>query len=942
MIAIQNVKKRVSALRESTSTKVNAGGILSNLEKNYNFDSVKTLTEHFQSLDSDPIYAFDKVLDLFEMVCIQDPNTVHVVQLSSMIQENVMPKIRNAKQMQNSIIRKHGSIKRKIIGKVNATISKAKTAVGMQATTNNSSSNPDSKEKSAFLNNKKEEEKRINQMHECFDKFESQASLLESCDKVWLTHATVSKRFNLKKIYSECGDTEECVNELCMLLDTFDVPFRAKFNICLENVQYEFAKHNSKVSRSDLAKMITEYFLVAGSVCDQYQIIEDTSSQMVKSKLTTYASRLKRNKNTQVAAIGGKLEKFLIECSYDAMELFDTGRNVIVSIIELLSTASFIAVVGVGIIALLISVVLGILIMLTASTLIEMIGKPAYEKFKKTVAGSKGAKKRELMRLQKKAEEGIGYTTKTKEMELREAFIIEEFMSNKYDMDHVLDINKFYNKSDITEAKSLLNDKSYKIIKNIGIEETVLGTANKMSSGMLKNTTKAKEYIIKLKNTPIKTPDAIKSCIKQVYTDSADNIIDETPNIFKILFSVIVITGALSINIGLGIIVAMTHYFIGMNCKRKEVAKYLKKYKSEKSRAERRLNTIKDQSTKERCVKYIDTLDKQIARLEEYQDNLYTDKENDDRKYGSDSDFDISKELGECVVDIVNLEALCEERLKFDPEKVIDYIRDSKLDKSIIKSLVEASINYDLIDRKLLEEAIDDRIFDSKRDFGNWEAARAAKDILTESFRHKPINNIYLEVSVCRAIDNYFNAISLEESAQVINEMDVVNSVKMLIDTAKRKATNVSDSEKIASRTLDQSLENLRASMTNALKQENKEAVIRGSILPPMSRIIKLALASGIAWVVSPAIAIIGLVGVFVMSKGIRAKERQIVLDEIDTELQITERYIDQAKEKNDMKALRQCLTIQKKLMRQRDRLKFKMRVDYDEKTPDSYDKDRD
>ena len=129
--------------------------------------------------------------------------------------------------------------------------------------------------------------------------------------------------------------------------------------------------------------------------------------------------------------------------------------------------------------------------------------------------------------------------------------------------------------------------------------------------------------------------------------------------------------------------------------------------------------------------------------------------------------------------------------------------------------------------------------------------------------------------------------------------------------------------------------------MENSLKQENREAVIRGQILPSASRIIKLALITGFAFLLHPALGIIYLLGTFAMSKKLRIKERQLVLDELDTELKVCAEYIEKAKNNQDMNAYRQCLNIEKKLLRQRDRLKYKMTAEWNEKTPERYsDKD--
>jgi hypothetical protein len=116
---------------------------------------------------------------------------------------------------------------------------------------------------------------------------------------------------------------------------------------------------------------------------------------------------------------------------------------------------------------------------------------------------------------------------------------------------------------------------------------------------------------------------------------------------------------------------------------------------------------------------------------------------------------------------------------------------------------------------------------------------------------------------------------------------------------------------------------------------DNREAVIKGRILPSASKCIKLACALGVAWAINPAIAVIGAIGGFACSKKLKAKERQLVLDDIEIELKMCERYIKQAEDDNDLKKVRQLEIIQRNLLRQQQRIKYKMHVVYNQRVPD-------
>ena len=121
---------------------------------------------------------------------------------------------------------------------------------------------------------------------------------------------------------------------------------------------------------------------------------------------------------------------------------------------------------------------------------------------------------------------------------------------------------------------------------------------------------------------------------------------------------------------------------------------------------------------------------------------------------------------------------------------------------------------------------------------------------------------------------------------------------------------------------------------------DNREAVIKGRILPSASKCIKIACVLGVAWAINPAIAVIGAIGGFACSKKLQAKERQLVLDDIEIELKMCERYIKQAEDDNDLKKIRQLEIIQRNLLRQQQRIKYKMHVVYNQNVPDVSDND--
>lgn len=87
----------------------------------------------------------------------------------------------------------------------------------------------------------------------------------------------------------------------------------------------------------------------------------------------------------------------------------------------------------------------------------------------------------------------------------------------------------------------------------------------------------------------------------------------------------------------------------------------------------------------------------------------------------------------------------------------------------------------------------------------------------------------------------------------------------------------------------------------------------------------------GVAYAVNPVIAVIGALGSMAVAKQANARERQLILDEIDVHLKIVERKISQAEMNNDLKNMEQLLKIESKLQREKQRIKYRMKVYYNQ-----------
>ena len=84
----------------------------------------------------------------------------------------------------------------------------------------------------------------------------------------------------------------------------------------------------------------------------------------------------------------------------------------------------------------------------------------------------------------------------------------------------------------------------------------------------------------------------------------------------------------------------------------------------------------------------------------------------------------------------------------------------------------------------------------------------------------------------------------------------------------------------------------------------------------------------------NPVIAMIGAIGGFICMKNMQDKERQLLLDDIEVEIKMCERYISKEEGNNNLKKVREYERLLRSLQRQQQRIKYKMNVEHNLKAP--------
>jgi len=549
----------------------------------------------------------------------------------------------------------------------------------------------------------------------------------------------------------------------------------------------------------------------------------------------------------------------------------------------------------------------------------------------------------------------IHYDTKSLVNYVTEYFLFRESFEEDdlKNMNIILTETKVFDKEDLSEAYSIVNGDTV-VTESTSLDEQLLDV--KFESGVKvysEATNKAQQLIDNFKIDTKKTPEKLKTFITKFFVLSKNNIVDGTPSILNMIRQFVVLS-TLAIGPIVFCVTLIANYCIKMKLRRKETEKIRNDIKKEKEKVKKKIDSAKSETTKKRLEEYLKELDNTYKKVDDYYRDLHTDDENFSRDseegYDDDEEFDFDFDFGD---DDFNIEAA----LKSDIVDMmilaesVDSLPQKNLTEDIISCLPHytiqelaavtqfACIANDLVDTKKLITAMEDykdTIIETPvpRTKAGYTSTLANSIYKLENA--STIDYSIIESKLLYEAANEISELNTSVKSGVIHELNIANTLKLAADKVKKTAVKLSDKEKAASRTIDSSLNTLRDSTERALRNDNREAIIRGSMLPSASKIIKGAIIAGATYAVSPAVAVIGVLGAFAMNSKLKHKERQLILDDIEVELKMCEKYIRAAEDNNDMKALKQLYVIQRNLERQKQRIKYNMKVNFNQTVPNA------
>lgn len=723
--------------------------------------------------------------------------------------------------------------------------------------------------------------------------FDETINILENCDRVIRNEEKLAKRFDFRKTINDniAHGTKHTVFELCSLLDTYSISSKAKMNIALENVLYSLYKCGHKVNIDEATEYIVEYFLTRDTIITDKEykgyinVLEH--NEFIDSSLSNISYIFEAD-NTEGFYYADKMSDLIDKCDDNELVqhlnkallirnekdashyIDDTISKIISKDVDQYNSN----------------------LLLKSIYFIPLIGNVSKEFIEYKMELSK-----------KQLEIKNKLTCIDDEKEVRGAMNITDLSAYS---DYVTKDLHF--KNYILDDKYMQESDVFKILESENSSDNHV-----------------KDIINTFKASNEKSPSKFKNMISRIMTKSPENIIEETPNIFAcvriMLYLGVAATGP--IGVVFSAILALVNKLLTTHLDMKQAEKLLKHLRSEKEKAEKKLDKLsgKEKTNQE---EYIKCLKDCIKKTEDFIRNI--DDEHEELN-NSDDDFDFD-------FDDINFESVLESGSLVNIENKTIYeealdIVSSSLDEEILKNIAPIFDNC--------STKISDDFYNLVNNIKE-SATGSLLETCNEIIKNKGIEKIHnessflIEYAMTNILEQFVNEAKDEKVKGNKKEPKRgsfnLNTLKMAFINFKKKFRDLKGKEQEIWRNIDINSERITRDIQKALTSDRREAIIKGSIIPSFSKCIKAALTVGAVGIFTgPTGAIITAVGMFGASKYLNHRERKILFDEIDTELQVVEKQIQLAENEGDMNQYRFLLNYQKKLTREKFRIKYGMQM---------------
>lgn len=729
--------------------------------------------------------------------------------------------------------------------------------------------------------------------------FEETINTFINYDRIIDNDEKINKRFNVDKYLSNnIGQPiEDLIQSLCEFLDTYDLSFESKFNLCLENIPYSLYKNGIQTDDTIIYEYITDYFLTKDTIMTD-----------------TYIRKMRKILERHDLA-GSKINRYLFENDVQYGQIVDNILEVEITSINTEKKLSNYIIHKLDCLSEMISIMTSagtwknetedadsIVMTEEVQTMMDgILGIPLALNVSKTFIES----------------QLVNYASTVKNP------YVEEFIMEKLDQQ--------YHKSEGFVFLNMITDFKYQN----GNEEQDTSYRSIFENNSLDNDD-IKNLFKKFKAEQKKDASTFKRLINKLYAKEPDEIVDEIPHLFGLVRAVFILApvGVPVIGPILSLVVACIDKLISIDINIKQTEKLLKTLKNEKEKIEEKMDDL-DGEKLTKAKDYKKSLEKCISKVENYKYSFGDAVDyDDDLNLDDDFDFDLESCVNSVGMNIHHINESMTEESRVD-EMLIDMINYESCLLNILEKkdiLNKISRNMDKINESIgyiAKLAINcptvinfNEFCDVVRDY-HYDPLQ----IETIDIDHKleMAKEEKIELGTTRNIIIESTCIDTIES--IINEGFKLSDVKLAWKSVKGKIKDLSTKEKSLCQSIDAHASTLLNSIEKAIRSDRREAIIKGSIIPSFSRCIKLAVTfTGVA-IINPVAGLISAMGYFGCSKLLNRREKQLIYDEIETELKVVEKQIQLAENDGDMNQYRFLLNYQKKLIRERQRIRYNLKV---------------
>ena len=794
-----------------------------------------------------------------------------------------------------------------------------------------------------------------------------QATKIVSVDRILENYNKLSKRFNIDRIIQEntvCNDVADTCVEVCNLVDTYDMPVKARYNTALETVWYGLHKNGFTFNESEVVTTISDFYMASGGNSFACKSILEASMIFDKGDYMGDIDVITEEEPEEDYPVdegtilevkyendkGEKVPKKCPKCGAD-VKVFFRGEPVFVCSNK------------------------------DCDTYYGTV--PFKENYSYMVEGKLSAKDRKKI-----ADKDYGIPSKRKypmpdESHVRSAIQMFNHVDSADEAELARNIKKKIKQygMSVDVGKENRFSKYYKAANENGVLTAQVREFATNNSGYPINEITEKEDSdfkkilndYKVSNDADK-PNKLMSLVRKLYSLSPENIIDGTPSLLKYVRGILVI-GGFAINPVIGVIAFIADQVTKAHMNKEEAYQMREAFKNEIRSTQKKIDNTKSATTRENLEKYNESLLAAYKKIDEYYESTLTDKELDAKYDAADDDdistmgggefgdaeldafekmfgddFDMDDDFGDLddmdgfeesgkfvvlmghLIDAYN-EGGCEEK-SFDQHKCKKMIR---MNPSIVGDLAKVSDKYPtIISKHDLANAIDDVRSDiqigavrinmiERYELNNAydEIMRSRDTIIETADIFQEAKRFAAGIEISKALNEIYSTCTYYSP---FTEASFTNSLKLAGEKLKKGIQKAADADKTISKNIDSSMSAFTRAAERAMTNDRRDAIIKGSVIPSASKVIKGAIMAGATWLVlGPAVAVIGVLGYLGVSKKLNDKQRKALIDEIEIELKMCQKYIDLAESKNDLKSLKKLYTIQRELEKQRGRIKYRI-----------------